>query len=690
MYVVGLVLYILENNFSADALQSLSFALFHVYARSTRSVSTPAPVYYADIVCSRTKNYYDPQGTFIFVFALLILRNQMIEELEAMPFSVSSDLCVLEDQPQDNDARCGANKSGLPSPRLGGLSKYGRSSFFLMNGCDADCSGSGKGWESLSTAALRISRFNLSFIFPVRQHYLLAGEELVFPSFASSSRKVLLLIPIYSPPLTVFLRATVAHPTGFGSAEVAVLSERWMTGSGLDGTASVGKPYCKVFMIRGRGLGLSFVWHWSSYSAKKACGGAKPPGPRRVRPFHRIASTCRSAPSRAPRGLPRLHICAAPALRIRGSPTRAVNPTSSSIVQSGIHQSTHPRRVLSYRRILNSWRRTCNASQPKPHSFHALVRHHARALAHSHLSQQEGPEPTLTTLRSAVARPPAAHPAQRPYSSLSMLTTLDRSKRHAPRLAALLAARAHDLQRPLPAPPAACTVRDTAVSRRHTAVPRRHAASIASPRAVYRPHRLKARTCRTPRPPLHHLLRLQRAPWLFPIASAAFTASSLPSSSAAGRTMSHMGQSLPIARTALLISPRAATVSSALSPSARSELLSDTGSATWSTTGVLPRALTDPHVVSPPRALPPSSAPTPASARNLDLPCTANTTVHSTRCSCSLLGPYSPASHVHPRRHNAPLVDDSPAPPALRAVHAVAPLYGPIPSPLPLSILSTM
>jgi len=49
-----------ENNFTADALQSLSFALCHVYARSTRSVSIPAPVYYADIVCSRAKNHFDP------------------------------------------------------------------------------------------------------------------------------------------------------------------------------------------------------------------------------------------------------------------------------------------------------------------------------------------------------------------------------------------------------------------------------------------------------------------------------------------------------------------------------------------------------------------------------------------------------------------------------------------------------
>ncbi|KAB5595488.1 Argonaute-like protein [Ceratobasidium theobromae] len=49
-----------ENNFTVDGIQSLSFALCHVYARATRSVSIPAPVYYADMVCARAKNHYDP------------------------------------------------------------------------------------------------------------------------------------------------------------------------------------------------------------------------------------------------------------------------------------------------------------------------------------------------------------------------------------------------------------------------------------------------------------------------------------------------------------------------------------------------------------------------------------------------------------------------------------------------------
>lgn len=53
-----------ENVFSADAMQNLSFSLCHVYARATRSVSIPAPVYYADIVCSRAKNHYTPGSDF--------------------------------------------------------------------------------------------------------------------------------------------------------------------------------------------------------------------------------------------------------------------------------------------------------------------------------------------------------------------------------------------------------------------------------------------------------------------------------------------------------------------------------------------------------------------------------------------------------------------------------------------------
>ncbi|KAJ8581687.1 stem cell self-renewal protein Piwi [Rhizopogon salebrosus TDB-379] len=49
---------IYRNN--TDELQDLAFTLCHSYARATRSVSIPAPVYYADIVCSRGAFHFNP------------------------------------------------------------------------------------------------------------------------------------------------------------------------------------------------------------------------------------------------------------------------------------------------------------------------------------------------------------------------------------------------------------------------------------------------------------------------------------------------------------------------------------------------------------------------------------------------------------------------------------------------------
>ncbi|KAG8980827.1 hypothetical protein FRB95_001180 [Tulasnella sp. JGI-2019a] len=53
-----------ENNMSPDVLQQFTYALCHVYARCTRSVSIPAPTYYADIVCERSANHYEPGGAY--------------------------------------------------------------------------------------------------------------------------------------------------------------------------------------------------------------------------------------------------------------------------------------------------------------------------------------------------------------------------------------------------------------------------------------------------------------------------------------------------------------------------------------------------------------------------------------------------------------------------------------------------
>ncbi|KAG8926525.1 hypothetical protein FRC02_008842 [Tulasnella sp. 418] len=51
-----------ENGLSAEQLQSTSYALCHIYARATRSVSIPAPVYYADKVASRFAFHFAEQG----------------------------------------------------------------------------------------------------------------------------------------------------------------------------------------------------------------------------------------------------------------------------------------------------------------------------------------------------------------------------------------------------------------------------------------------------------------------------------------------------------------------------------------------------------------------------------------------------------------------------------------------------
>ncbi|KAK0455295.1 argonaute-like protein [Desarmillaria tabescens] len=51
-----------ESNFNPDALQSLSYVLCYTFARATKSVSIPAPVYYAHIVCREAKQHYDPAG----------------------------------------------------------------------------------------------------------------------------------------------------------------------------------------------------------------------------------------------------------------------------------------------------------------------------------------------------------------------------------------------------------------------------------------------------------------------------------------------------------------------------------------------------------------------------------------------------------------------------------------------------
>jgi eukaryotic translation initiation factor 2C len=51
------------TSLSLDELQEFTFHLCHCYLRSTRSVKIPAPVYYADLVCSRAKFHFGDNGS---------------------------------------------------------------------------------------------------------------------------------------------------------------------------------------------------------------------------------------------------------------------------------------------------------------------------------------------------------------------------------------------------------------------------------------------------------------------------------------------------------------------------------------------------------------------------------------------------------------------------------------------------
>jgi len=52
-----------ENKFSADALLALTFDLCHIYQRCTRSVSIPAPAYYAHLASYRARLYTDDEDS---------------------------------------------------------------------------------------------------------------------------------------------------------------------------------------------------------------------------------------------------------------------------------------------------------------------------------------------------------------------------------------------------------------------------------------------------------------------------------------------------------------------------------------------------------------------------------------------------------------------------------------------------
>lgn len=49
-----------ENNFAADALQTLTNDVSYMFARATKAVSLVSPAYYADLACERGRCYLHP------------------------------------------------------------------------------------------------------------------------------------------------------------------------------------------------------------------------------------------------------------------------------------------------------------------------------------------------------------------------------------------------------------------------------------------------------------------------------------------------------------------------------------------------------------------------------------------------------------------------------------------------------
>jgi len=48
-----------DSNLSADALETLSYYLCHLYSRCTRSVSYPTPTYYSHLAADRARKHHN-------------------------------------------------------------------------------------------------------------------------------------------------------------------------------------------------------------------------------------------------------------------------------------------------------------------------------------------------------------------------------------------------------------------------------------------------------------------------------------------------------------------------------------------------------------------------------------------------------------------------------------------------------
>lgn len=66
-----------DNRFTADELQILTYQLCHTYVRCTRSVSIPAPAYYARLVAFRARYHLvDKEHDRLVSFWLLLIHGK--------------------------------------------------------------------------------------------------------------------------------------------------------------------------------------------------------------------------------------------------------------------------------------------------------------------------------------------------------------------------------------------------------------------------------------------------------------------------------------------------------------------------------------------------------------------------------------------------------------------------------------
>lgn len=61
-----------DNDFTADQLQCLTYQLCHTYVRCTRSVSYPAPAYYAHLVAFRARYHLQEREDKRWVWSSLL------------------------------------------------------------------------------------------------------------------------------------------------------------------------------------------------------------------------------------------------------------------------------------------------------------------------------------------------------------------------------------------------------------------------------------------------------------------------------------------------------------------------------------------------------------------------------------------------------------------------------------------